>query len=183
MKPVSILDSTQFQLTITRLCQQLIENHGDFSSTVLVGIQPRGVFLARRIQKVLHKIIGAEVTIGELDVTFFRDDFRRRIEPLKASSTKMDLLVEKKKVIFVDDVLYSGRTIRSGLDALQAYGRPAKVELLVLIDRRFKRQLPIQADYTGMTVDSIESERISVSWKEADGKDEVKLYTIKSENG
>lgn len=183
MKPVLILDSTQFELTITRLCHQLIENHGDFQNSILVGLQPRGIYVARRVQQVLEKILGHEVTVGELDVTFYRDDFRRRDEPLQASSTNMESLVEKQQVILVDDVLYSGRTIRSGLDALLAFGRPEKVELLVLVDRRFKRQLPIQADYIGIKVDSIESERVAVSWKEQEGKDEVTLFTVETENG
>jgi pyrimidine operon attenuation protein/uracil phosphoribosyltransferase len=177
MEKQVILNSKHFELTIKRLCYQLIETHNDFSDTVLIGLQPRGVNVVTRIKSQLEQILGKEVLCGNLDITFYRDDFRRREKPLIPSVTNIDFVIENKKVVLVDDVLYTGRTIRSGLDALLAFGRPTKVELLVLVDRRFRRDLPIQADYVGHTVDTLVSERVSVEWKEIEGEDKVVLYT------
>lgn len=175
-----ILNQTQLALTIKRLCFQLIENHNDFSNTVLIGLQPRGIYLAKRIQKELNQILGSEkVLLGSLDTTFFRDDFRRRDSPLIPNKTRIDFIIEDKKVVLIDDVLYTGRTIRSGLDAMLAYGRPKLVELLVLVDRRFSRHLPIEPNYVGETVDSVDSERIEAQWEEVDGKNQVILKEIK----
>ncbi|MEY3424932.1 MAG: hypothetical protein RL679_290, partial [Bacteroidota bacterium] len=128
----------------------------------------------------LEKILGKEVVCGNLDITFYRDDFRRREKPLIPSATNIDFVIENKNVVLVDDVLFTGRTIRAGLDALLAFGRPNKVELLTLIDRRFNRDLPIQADYIGESVDSLSSEKVSVEWKEIEGEDKVVLYTPES---
>ena len=174
-----ILNSRRFELTINRLCYQLIENHNDFSETVLIGLQPRGIHVLTRIKERLETILGHTVVCGNLDITFHRDDFRRRESPLIPSATNIDFVIEGKRVVLVDDVLYTGRTIRSGLDALLAFGRPKKVELLTLIDRRFQRDLPIQADYIGKTVDTLISERVSVEWKEVEGEDIVWLFPNK----
>jgi len=172
-----ILNSKHFELTINRLCYQLIEIHNDFSNTVLIGLQPRGINVLTRIKERLEAILGKEVVCGNLDITFYRDDFRRREVPLIPSATNIDFVIENKKVVLIDDVLYTGRTIRSGLDALLAFGRPDQVELLTLVDRRFSRDLPIQADYVGKTVDTLISERVSVEWKEIEGEDKVVLFT------
>lgn len=172
-----ILNSKHFELTINRLCYQLIETHNDFSNTVLIGLQPRGVNVLERIKSRLETILGKEVTCGKLDITFYRDDFRRRDLPIIPSTTNIDFVIEGKRVVLMDDVLFTGRTIRSGLDALLAYGRPQEVELLSLIDRRFKRDLPIQANYVGRTVDTLISERVSVEWKEIEGEDKIVLFT------
>jgi pyrimidine operon attenuation protein / uracil phosphoribosyltransferase len=180
METQVILNSKHFELTIKRLCYQLIETHNDFSDTVLIGLQPRGVNVVTRLKNELEKILDKEVLCGNLDITFYRDDFRRTEKPLIPSVTNIDFVIEGKKVVLVDDVLYTGRTIRSGLDAMLAFGRPSKVELLVLIDRRFRRDLPIQADYVGQTVDTLVSERVSVEWKEIEGEDKVVLYTPES---
>lgn len=177
MEQQVILNSKHFELTLNRLCYQLIENHNDFSNTVLIGLQPRGVNVVARLKEILEDILKHPVVCGNLDITFYRDDFRRRETPLIPSATNIDFVIENKQVVLIDDVLYTGRTIRSGLDALLAFGRPVKVELLVLIDRRFKRDLPIQANYVGKTVDTLVSERVSVAWKEAEGEDKVILYT------
>lgn len=171
-----ILDETQLELTIQRLCYQLIENHNDFSNSVIIGLQPRGVILAKRIHTELLKIIpNTTIPLGSLDTTFFRDDFRRRDTPIIANKTQIDFIIENKKVILVDDVLYTGRTIRAGLDAMLAYGRPDLVELLVLVDRRYGRHLPIEPNYIGVTIDSISSERVEAKWKETDGEDQIIL--------
>lgn len=171
-----ILDSTQLDLSIKRLCFQLIENHDGFSNSALIGLQPRGLYLAKRIHQNLVNILGnKEILLGSLDTTFFRDDFRRRDNPLIPNKTNIDFIIEGKKVVLIDDVLFTGRTIRSGLDAMLAYGRPDLVELLVLIDRRYSRHLPIEPNYVGTEVDSLQSERVEVKWKETEGKNEVIL--------
>lgn len=177
MEKQVILNSKHFELTINRLCYQLIENHNDFSETVLIGLQPRGINVLTRIKSRLEEILGKEVVCGNLDITFYRDDFRRRETPLIPSATNIDFDIENKNVVIMDDVLYTGRTIRSGLDALLAFGRPKKVELLTMIDRRFRRDLPISADYIGKSVDTLISERVSVEWKEIEGEDIVVLFT------
>lgn len=177
MQPRVILNSTQLQLTINRLCYQLIENHNDFSNTVLIGLQPRGKYLLNAVTAQLAKINKKLPVInGNLDITFYRDDFRRG-DVLKANTTEIDFEVERKKVVLIDDVLYTGRTIRAGLEAINHFGRPESVELLVLIDRRFSRHLPIQPDYTGKTVDSVTKEKVKVEWKGLDKKNQVLLYT------
>ena len=135
-----ILNSKHFELTLNRLCYQLIETHNDFSNSVLIGLQPRGVNVVRRLKSKLEEILGKEIVCGNLDITFYRDDFRRREIPLIPSATNIDFVIENKNVVLIDDVLYTGRTIRSGLDALLAFGRPSKVELLTMIDRRFKKR-------------------------------------------
>ena len=155
---------------------QLIENHNDFSNTVLIGIQPRGKFLANRLVKILrddYKV--KDVLLGYLDITFYRDDFRRSDKPLEANTTEINFIVEGKNVVFIDDVLYTGRSIRAALTAIQSFGRPQEIELLTLIDRRFSRHLPIQPDYKGRQVDAINQEKVKVSWQEHDGKDAVYL--------
>lgn len=164
MTPRLILDPDHFSLTLKRLSYQLIENHDAFDNTVLVGLQPRGVNLSRCLRDELNRLIDKDIVYGELDVTFFRDDFRLR--SLVPSATSMDFTVEGKNVILVDDVLYTGRSIRAGLDAIQHFGRPLKVELLVLVDRRFSRHVPIQPDYVGITVDAPFSEKVILNWKE-----------------
>ena len=173
MKPRIILDSKHFEITVTRLCYQLIEVHNDFSNSVIIGLQPRGVYLARRIQKLLEGILQKKVNCGDLDITFYRDDFRKK--ELKPNKTNIDFIIEDKNVILVDDVLFTGRTIRAGLDAMLAFGRPKDVELLVLVDRRFSRNVPIQAKYIGLVIDSIETQNVKVDWKEIDKKDRVTL--------
>ena len=177
MEKQVILNSKHLELTLKRLSHELIESHNDFSDTVLVGLQPRGIYVVSQLKKQLEIILGKEIVCVNLDITFFRDDFRRREKPLIPSITNIDFSLENKKVVLVDDVLYTGRTIRAGLDALLTFGRPSKVELLVLIDRRFRRDLPIQADYVGKMVDSLISERVSVEWQEIEGEDKIVLYT------
>jgi pyrimidine operon attenuation protein/uracil phosphoribosyltransferase len=174
MKPKVILNSKQVEITITRLCYQLIEVHNDFSEAVIIGLQPRGIYLAKRIHIKLSEILKKKnLPLGNLDITFFRDDFRQK--ELVPTATDIDFVIENKNVILVDDVLFTGRTIRAGLDAMLAFGRPNDVELLVLIDRRLSRHLPIQAKYIGKTIDSIASEKVKVEWKETDGYDKVTL--------
>ncbi|RWW96649.1 bifunctional pyr operon transcriptional regulator/uracil phosphoribosyltransferase PyrR [Flavobacterium cerinum] len=171
-----LLNSREVNIILHRLACQLIEKHLDFSETVLIGLQPRGRFLAERIKQMLEQEYNVtNIQLGLLDITFFRDDFRRSDKPLEANRTEIDFLVENKKVVFIDDVLYTGRSIRAALTAIQSFGRPSEIELMVLIDRRFSRHLPIQPDYRGRQVDAINDEKVKVSWVENDGEDSVFL--------
>ena len=174
MSKKTLLNAKDIEIILHRLACQLIENHNDFSNTVLIGLQPRGSFLAKRLLSLLkNEYQIKEIQLGSLDITFYRDDFRRREIPLEANTTEIDFLVEDKKVVFIDDVLFSGRSVRAALTAIQSYGRPKSVELLVLIDRRFSRDLPIQPNYRGRQVDAINEEKVLVTWKETHKKDAV----------
>lgn len=172
-----ILDKGKFSLTLERLTHQLIENHGDFEDTCIVGIQERGVLLANRISELIkfHNK-KAKFQYGKMDITFYRDDFRRRTQPLSPSSTDMDFIIEGKRVILIDDVLYTGRTIQAAMSALLDFGRPSQVELLTLVNRRFNRHLPIKADYTGINVDSMDEAYVKVEWKEENPADRILFF-------
>ncbi|RKN78022.1 bifunctional pyr operon transcriptional regulator/uracil phosphoribosyltransferase PyrR [Ulvibacterium marinum] len=171
-----LLSSKEINIILHRLACQLLENHLDFKDTVLIGLQPRGIFVAQRLKKILQSEYGVkEINLGLLDITFYRDDFRRGEKPLEANTTKIDFLVEDKKVVFIDDVLYTGRSIRAALTAIQSFGRPQEIELLTLIDRRFSRHLPIQPNYRGRQVDAINDEKVKVMWEENDGEDVIYL--------
>jgi pyrimidine operon attenuation protein/uracil phosphoribosyltransferase len=160
-----ILSREQLQLTIQRLSHQLIENHYPFADTVIVGLQPRGVLLAEKMVQVIKQAYpDLSLKYGKLDITFYRDDLHKELHV--ANQTTIDFEIENKQVILIDDVLYTGRTIRAAMDALIDFGRPSKVELCVLVDRRFNRQLPIQPDYTGRAIDTIFSQNVTVDWKE-----------------
>ncbi len=178
MQPKIIVSTPLFEIIINRLCQQLIENHNRFEESVIIGLQPKGIHLANRLTKRLQQILNVSIIpSGKLDLTFYRDDFRRRDEILIPNATEINVVLENKRVILVDDVLYTGRSVRAGMDALLAFGRPKDVELLVLIDRRFSRHLPIQANYIGKMVDTIVSEKVKVEWKEKEGEDRIILYS------
>lgn len=173
-----LLNATEINIALHRLACQLIENHDTFTDTVLIGIQPRGVFLAERLKILLEEEYKIKnIQLGYLDITFYRDDFRRSGKPLEANKTNINFVVENKKVVFIDDVLYTGRSIRSALTAMQSFGRPSEIELLTLIDRRFSRHLPIQPDYRGRQVDAINNEKVKVCWKENEGEDVVYLVS------
>jgi len=160
-----ILTSDELNIILDRICYQLIESYNDFSNTVLIGLQPRGVFFARKIINKLSEVsMNNNIKYGELDSTFFRDDFRRK-DNIKPNETNIEFLVEDKKVLLIDDVLYTGRSIRSSLDSIVSFGRPKSIELLVLINRRFSREIPIEPKYIGKSVDVINFERVKVDWK------------------
>lgn len=168
----SILNKEHIAITIKRLAQQVIENHTDLSRVVLIGLQPRGVYLSDRMYRQVKQLVGkTTIDYGRLDITFYRDDVRNALH--KANATDIPFSIENKTVILIDDVLYTGRTIRAALDALLDFGRPAKVELCVLIDRRFSREVPIQADYIGSAIDSFENQKVLVRWVENSDADQV----------
>jgi len=168
----TILTEKQISLTIKRLAHQVLENHIDLTDTVIIGLQPRGLFVSDKIvEEIKTNLNGKKVNYGILDITFYRDDVRRELKV--PNKTEINFSIENKNVILIDDVLYTGRTIRAALDALLDFGRPAKVELCVLIDRRFSRQLPIQPDYTGKVIDALITQKVKVLWKEKDAATEV----------
>jgi len=174
IKERQILNQQDIAITIERLCQQLIEHHNDFNNTVIVGVQPRGTLLSNRIITQLKQLLKTtNIESGNLDISFYRDDLRRREEPIVPQVMDMNLSLEGKNVVLIDDVLFTGRSIRSAIDALMAFGRPKSVELLALINRRFSRHLPIQPNYVGRTIDALETEKVIVEWKEINGKDRV----------
>ena len=165
-------------LTLQRLAFEVIEHYPRLSDVCFVAIQPRGILLGRRMMVLLKEMVGNDaVKYGELDVTFFRDDFRRTSQPVVPSVTKVDFLIENQNVILMDDVLYTGRTIRAAMDAMLAFGRPNKVELMILIDRLRKRDLPIQANYVGVAVETLDNEKVIVQWQEKHGADSVTIQT------
>ncbi len=166
-----LLTSQQLALSLNRLSHQLIENIIDWENVVFIGLQPRGIFVSNKIVEIIKQLSPKQkIQYGILDITFYRDDVRDELH--NASKTDIPFTIEGKKVILIDDVLYTGRTIRAALDALQDFGRPQKVELCVLVDRRFNRELPIQPDYCGKAIDSIISQKVKVNWD----KEEVVLY-------
>jgi len=176
MQKKLIVDHNLLEITINRLCYQLIENHNNFSNTVIIGLQPRGTLMADRIKERLESLTQVNIPIGYLDTTFHRDDFRRREMPKKANETNIPFLVEDKNVILVDDVLYTGRSVRAAMDAMISFGRPRKVELLVLIDRKYTRDLPIQPNYIGKSVNTMQSQHVMVEWRDkAQKKDSIWL--------
>lgn len=174
MQDKVLFSAAHLQITLHRLAHELVEHYGSFEGCAIIGLQPRGVALAMRIHKLVMEITqNPKIEFGTLDITFYRDDYSDREQIHLPAATDLPFSLSNKRVLLIDDVLYTGRTIRAGLEALVDHGRPASVELLVLIDRRLSREQPIQADYVGMQVDSIASQRVKVRWKEEDGADEV----------
>ena len=175
MSKKTLLNSKDIEIILHRLACQLIENHNDFSNTVLIGLQPRGSYLANRLSDLLkNKYQVKGVQLGLLDITFYRDDFRRRDAPLEANTTHVDFIIENKNVVIIDDVLFSGRTIRAALDALGEIGRPRTVQLAALVDRGH-RELPIKADFVGKNLPTAKAQTVRVLLGEIDGRDEVSI--------
>ncbi len=170
----SIFSEKKLNIALQRMAHEIIERHGSFEHSAIIGIQPRGVFFARRIVQLLQELLPSiKIPYGTLDITFYRDDFQDKTEIRLPEDTALNFSIEGKKIILIDDVLFTGRTIRAAMEALVDFGRPSLVELMVLIDRRFSRELPIQPDYVGMHVDAVDAQKVKVKWKEQDGKDEV----------
>jgi len=166
-----ILDRQQLHLTIQRLAHQLVENHLNLSNVVFIGLQPRGIQVSKLMVEFIRTLCPNEkIQYGILDITFYRDDVREELHI--ANKTDISFSIDGKIVIFIDDVLYTGRTIRAALDAIQDFGRPKKIELCVLVNRRFNRELPIQPDYCGKSIDTIISQKVKVEWD----KEQVILY-------
>ncbi len=172
----TIMDEEQLKLTLKRLSHELIENHYPFTDSCIIGIQPRGIAVSDFITSYIMQVHpDIKLNYGKLDITFYRDDFRNQLHV--PGITDLPFPIEHKKVILIDDVLYTGRTIRAAMDALLDYGRAKKVELCILVDRKFSRELPIQPDYVGKSIDSIITQKVKVIWEEQEKK--VILYDAK----
>lgn len=166
-----VLDEIGIDRAITRIAHELVEKNKGSKDLALVGIRNRGVDLARRLASAIRKIEAETIPMGALDITFYRDDLNRRPQP-EVLVTEIDFDVTDKVIVLVDDVLYTGRTVRAAMDALVDFGRPASVQLVVLVDRGH-RELPIRPDYIGKNIPTSDSEQIQVRLKEADGEDGV----------
>ncbi|HVD25129.1 MAG TPA: bifunctional pyr operon transcriptional regulator/uracil phosphoribosyltransferase PyrR [Gaiellaceae bacterium] len=182
----TLLDEAAIAKSLTRIAHEVIEGNPDLGDVALVGIHTRGVPLAHRLRRLIHELSGQEPALGSLDITFYRDDVQvrageppRHPQPL-VRSTKLDFPLEGRTVVLVDDVLYTGRTIRAAIDALFDYGRPARVQLACLADRGH-RELPIRPDYVGKNLPTARSERIQVHLVEVDEVDEVLLVSTSEE--
>lgn len=168
------MDSAAIARSITRLSHEIIEfNHGA-NDIVLVGIQTRGEPLAKRIQALINEHSETNVPIGSVDITFHRDDFRDRLVVPQVGGTNLPDTIDGKTIVLVDDVLYTGRTIRAAIETLLSYGRPAKIQLAVLVDRGH-REMPIKADFVGKNIPTHDGQHVNVQLKEVDGKDVVEL--------
>lgn len=169
-----LLNAQQVRRTLERLAYEVIERHGDGAALALVGIQRRGVELARRVKAVLEQRLEREIPLGSLDINLYRDDWTNMDSQPLIHKTRIPFAVVGREIVLVDDVLFTGRTIRAALEAILDYGRPQRVELLVLVDRGH-RELPIHADYVGKKVNTSLAERVDVLIKEQDGRDVVLL--------
>ena len=180
-----ISEKEKFDLTIERLCYHLIEDYDNFEDTCIVGIQTGGVQLAARILQKLGEILpkgqvrGGNIPFGKLDITFYRDDFRTSKKPLAANVNDMPFVIENQRIILVDDVLYTGRSVQAAMTALNHYGRPKSIKLLVLVERRFNREIPVRPDYIGLSMDSLDDAYVSVEWAETEGEDRILIYPKK----
>lgn len=174
-----ILNEKKFTLTMGRICEQLIEEYDDFANTCIIGIQERGAIFSDRVVSSLRSRGLEHFSAGKIDISFHRDDYRRRERPIAPSQTDIDFIIEDKDVLLIDDVLYTGRSVHAAMSALQQFGRPASISLLSLVDRRFNRNFPIQANFVGITVDAIDEAYVKVEWEHIDGKDQIKLFSKK----
>ncbi len=167
MEKKLLYNHDRLMIMLKRLTLQLIENHENFEQVAIIGLQPRGIYPARIIKELVESKLNKKIHYGELDITFYRDDFRTSGKPLVAEPTHLNFSTEKKKIILIDDVLFTGRSIRSAMDALMDYGRPDKIELCVLIDRKYNRENPIAPDYVGEVIDTRGYEqKVKVDWEE-----------------
>ncbi len=172
-----ILSSAKLNFILQRLAHQLIENHSNFNNSILIGIQPRGIKLCNRIHKLIENKLGHKIPKGYIDISLHRDDLKIQSKIVPMNQTDIQISLDERNIILIDDVLYTGRTIRAALDMLMDYGRPRDIELLVLIDRRLHRNVPIQAKYIGQSIDSIEKEKVLVCIDEENEQDRVEIYT------
>lgn len=177
----TILDASEVEQTLTRMTDKILERHTSLDNLALVGIHTRGVFLARRIRQRILQSRSVDLPTGDVDINLYRDDWTRISHHPVVRSTEIKFKVDNRKIILVDDVLYTGRTIRAAMDAIMDFGRPERIELAVLIDRGH-RELPIQADYSGRTIPTEPSEAVNVLLEESDGEDRVDILSTAAES-
>ena len=176
-----VMDTVAVNRSVTRLAHEILERNGGPDQIMLIGILTRGEPLAKRLQSLIQKIADTEVIIGSVDITFHRDDFRERLVVPQVKGTNINENIDDKVVVLVDDVLFTGRTIRAAMDELNAFGRPKSVQLAVLVDRGH-RELPIRADFVGKNIPTHEGEHVEVLLNEVDGKDRVNLIRYGEDN-
>jgi pyrimidine operon attenuation protein/uracil phosphoribosyltransferase len=175
-----VIDETAFRRIITRISHEILEQNKGSNDLILIGMRTRGEFLAQRIQNKIKDIEKIEIPLGVLDVTLYRDDFRTRLKQPEVSVTNITFDINEKHIILIDDVLFTGRTVRSALNVLMDFGRPASIQLVVLVDRGH-RELPIRADYVGKNIPTSTNEEVRVKMKEIDGEDAVYLVEMEGE--
>jgi pyrimidine operon attenuation protein/uracil phosphoribosyltransferase len=176
------MDKKEMRRAITRMSHEIIEKNKGAENLVLVGLRTRGVYLARRVAKIIEDVEGVKLPVGELDVTLYRDDFRTRLKQPTVQITHIPFPIDGMNVVLVDDVFYTGRTVRAALDALMDFGRPQTIQLAEFTDRGH-RELPVRADYIGKNIPTSESEEIAVKMKEVDGIDEVTIEPVPRKEG
>ena len=174
LEKLVLMNEESVSRTINRLCHEIIENNSNCRDVVLIGIHNRGVPISQRIQNKIKELIGIDLQRGSLDITFHRDDYRERLVVPELKGTDINFSLDGKIVVLVDDVLYSGRTVRAALDELNSFGRASKVQLAVLVDRGH-RELPIKPDYVGKNIPTHEGEHVDVTLRETDENDSVFL--------
>jgi len=174
MKEKTLLSSKDLEIKTTKIVHEILEDNNDNNDIAIVGIKTRGEYLGRRIVEEINTIEKKEIPFGTLDITLYRDDLRNNLALPELKETDIPFNVENKTIILVDDVLFTGRTIRAAIDAVMDFGRPANIKLAVLVDRGL-RELPIQADYIGLSIETVSSQKIKVFLKEKDKKDKVVL--------
>src|SRR5690242_15226392 len=175
-KSAVVMDADRIARTLTRIAHEIVERNKGVDEVALIGVRTRGVYIARRIARTLKEITGVDVPTGALDITLYRDDLMRHAvgpQPV-VRSTEIPFSIDDKKILLVDDVLYTGRTIRAALDALIDFGRPKSIQLVVLVDRGH-RELPIKPDYVGKNLPTALSQSVQVHLQEVDGRDEVEI--------
>ena len=175
-----LMNDDEFNRTLKRLAHEIIENHSDLDNVVIIGIRTRGEFLAKKINNFILKIAKKEIPMGILDVTFYRDDFRTNLGSPQVQSSDIMFPIENKKIILIDDVLYTGRTIRAAMDEIFSFGRPKSISLCVLSDRGH-RELPIRPDFVGKNFPTSKSEYIYVHVKQVDNEDAILLVEYEDE--
>ncbi len=176
MNEKSVLEASDVERTLRRIAHEVVEKNPDLADVALVGIHTRGVVIANRLHEILHELTGGEVDLGKIDISFYRDDIGARApgaQPV-VHATRLDFAINGRTVVLVDDVLFTGRTVRAGIDALFDYGRPARVQLAVLCDRGH-RELPIRPDYVGKNLPTSRDETVTMLLAETDGRDAVLL--------
>lgn len=174
MQAKEVVDQVTMKRALTRITYEIIERNQTIQDVVLIGIKTRGIYIASRVADRLKQLEGIEVPVGELDITLYRDDKKETPAEAELHSSDIPVSLEGKEVILIDDVLYTGRTIRAAMDAVMDYGRPRKISLAVLVDRGH-RELPIRADYVGKNIPTAKAEEILVEMQELDGKDRIMI--------
>ena len=174
MQAKEVVDQVTMKRALTRITYEIIERNQTIQDVVLIGIKTRGIYIASRVADRLKQLEGIEVPVGELDITLYRDDKKEIPAEAELHSSDIPVSLEGKEVILIDDVLYTGRTIRAAMDAVMDYGRPRKISLAVLVDRGH-RELPIRADYVGKNIPTAKTEEILVEMQELDGKDRIMI--------